>query len=207
VVCRPEARPYGVELASSTASSSESKGCTVRTGPKTSSWTTRESFDRPAMTVGLVVVAAVQVQALTAADDAAALLAGQFDVLLDLLQVPLPRHRADDGLGLPGVADRYAGDGVGEDADHGVVERARDEQAWAAHAELAGVEDEGLDDRADGLLDVGVREDDVRRVAAELHGDRLQALAGDARRVPADRGRPGEGDLVDAGVAQQRLAR
>ena len=104
------------------------------------------------------------------------------------------------------VADRHGRHGLGEDADHGVVQRTRDQQSRAAHAELAGVEDEGLDDGADGHVEVGVLEDDVGGVAAELHGDRLEVLAGDAGGVPADRGGPGEGDLVDAGVPQQRLA-
>ena len=49
---RPEASPYGVLLASATASSSVSNGCTVSTGPKTSSCTVRESLPRSAMTVG-----------------------------------------------------------------------------------------------------------------------------------------------------------
>lgn len=105
-----------------------------------------------------------------------------------------------------GVADRDAGDGVGEDAQQGAVHRACHQQPRAAHAELPGVEDESLDDRADRLLQVGVLEDDVGRVAAQFHGDRLERLARDARGVPPDGGRTGEGELVDAGVAQQRLA-
>ncbi len=116
---------------------------------------------------GLVVVAAVQVEPLAAARDAGALLAGQFDVLLDLPEVPLPRHRSHDGLGGAGVADRDAGNGVGEDVQQGAVHRACHQQPRATHAELPGVEDESLDDRADRLLQVGVLEDDVGGVAAD----------------------------------------
>jgi len=52
LVCSPAASPYAVELASATASSSSANDCTVRTGPKTSSLTTRESSGSPVITVG-----------------------------------------------------------------------------------------------------------------------------------------------------------
>ena len=193
-------------LASATASSSVSKGCTVSTGPNTSSAIDPRVGRQVGDDGGLVVEAAVEVERLAAADDPAALLAGELDVLLDLAQLPLAGHRADDRRLVARVADRHGRHRLLEDADDGVVQRAGDEQPRAGHAELAGVEDERLDHRADGHVEVGVVEDDVGGVAAELHGDRLEVLAGHAGGVPADRGGPGERDLVDAGVAQQRLA-
>jgi hypothetical protein len=61
-----------VPLASWTASSSESNGCTVRTGPKISSRIARDPRGRSAITVGLVVEAAAQAEAFpTAAVDPA----------------------------------------------------------------------------------------------------------------------------------------
>jgi len=109
-------------------------------------------------------------------------------------------HRADDRRWVARIAERYARDGVPEDVDHRVVDLRGDEQPRSGHAELTGVEDEGLDHGAHGDLDVGVGEDQVRTVAAELHGDRLQVLARDARGPAAHGRRSGERDLVDSGV-------
>ena len=49
--------------------------------------------------------------------------------------------------------------------------------------------------------EVGVVEDDRRRLAAELERAALQLLAAQRRDPLAGRGRPGERDLVDVGVA------
>ena len=57
------------------------------------------------------------------------------------------------------------------------------------------------------LLEVGVVADDERVLAAELEADLGQALAGDARDHPPDRGRAGEADDGDARVLDERLAR
>ena len=63
-----------------------------------------------------------------------------------------------------------------------------------------------VDHALDRAVDVGVVEDDERRLAAELQ---RQALAAARRRLadrPADLGRAGEGDLVDPGMRDQRRA-
>ncbi len=55
--------------------------------------------------------------------------------------------------------------------------------------------------------EIGVGEDDVRRLPAELDADPLDRVRGAAQHQPADRRRPGEGHLVDAGMGDQRRTR
>ena len=84
--------------------------------------------------------------------------------------------------------------------------RALDEDPRARAAVLAGVAEHGHRRRGGGRLDVGVGEDDVRGLAAELERDALDRV-GRARGDPAaDLGRAGEGDLGDVGVLDQAVA-
>ena len=53
---------------------------------------------------------------------------------------------------------------------------------------------------------VGVLEDDVRRLAAELERRLLDRAGGELHDPPADDGRAGERDLVDVGVRGELLA-
>ena len=88
---------------------------------------------------------------------------------------------------------------------HGlVVDRALDQQPRAGGAALAGVLDQRADDRGDGGVEVGVGEDDVGRLAAELQLDRREparARLGDQR---AGRGGADERHVVDARVLGER---
>ena len=56
------------------------------------------------------------------------------------------------------------------------------------------------------LRQVGVVEHDGRRLAAQFEGAALEHLAADGTHLAAGRGRAGESDLVDAGVAHDVLA-
>src|SRR5207248_9642445 len=79
-----------------------------------------------------------------------------------------------------------------------VVEGSRDEQPRPRMADLPLVHVHGPDRTRDGDLEVGVVEEDVRRLAGELERDLLH---GPARALPdpaPDLRGPGEGDLVDA---------
>ena len=55
-------------------------------------------------------------------------------------------------------------------------------------------------------LEVGVGQDDVRRLAAELERHALERPPGLRADLAADGGRAGEGDLVDARVVDERRA-
>ena len=59
----------------------------------------------------------------------------------------------------------------------------------------------------DGRVDVGVVEDDERRVAAELHREPQQVLGGLLHQLAADLGRAGERQLAQARVGDQRRHR
>ena len=70
------------------------------------------------------------------------------------------------------------------------------QQPGAAHAELSGIENESANDGADGLVEIGIGEEDIRGVAAQLSGDRAEVLARQRCHVPADFGGAGEGHFV-----------
>ena len=102
----------------------------------------------------------------------------------------------------PGRAAAIRADqGVGE----GVGDAGGDDDPAAGDADLAGVEEDAAGDAVGGEREVGVGEDELRALAAELEGHRLHAGAGD---VGHDRlagaGRAGEADLGDAGMAGER---
>ncbi len=90
--------------------------------------------------------------------------------------------------------------------DDVVGDRLLHEQARAGAADVALVEEDAVDDALDRLVDRRVVEDDVRGLAAELERQPLARC----RRPPLDRladlGRAGEGDLVDAGMVDERGA-
>src|SRR5699024_10980330 len=67
------------------------------------------------------------------------------------------------------------------------------EQARAGAADVALVEEDPLDDALDGLVDRGVLEDDVGRLAAELEREPDVAAGQRGLDVLADRGRAREG--------------
>ena len=71
-------------------------------------------------------------------------------------------------------------------------------------ADVALVEEDAVHDALDRLVDRGVVEDDVRRLAAELQRDLLAGAGDRAGDGFADLGRAGEGDLVDAGMVHER---
>ena len=86
-----------------------------------------------------------------------------------------------------------------------VRDRAGDVEAVRRRARLAHVA-HLRDHRAlDGGVDVGVREDDERRVAAELHRRPQQALGGLLDELLPDLGRAGERELAQPRVGDDRL--
>ena len=80
---------------------------------------------------------------------------------------------------------------------------ALDEDPRARAAVLAGVAEDRHRRRRGGRLDVGVGEDDVGRLAAQLQRHPLDRLRGAGGDPAADLGRAGEGDLGDVGVLDQ----
>jgi len=127
-------------------------------------------------------------------------------VALDLVDGGVVDHRADvhalavawsDGQGVHAFQELLA---------EVVVDGVLDVEAVGGDAGLAAVAELGGGGLLGGEVEVGVVEDDQRRVAAELEGEVDDALRGllDERR--ADGGGAREGDLADGGVIEERVA-
>lgn len=129
------------------------------------------------------------------------------DVGADTVQLGPGDQRAHVGPLVGRVADQDGLDRGGEEAEEAVVRRALDEDAGTGAAVLAGVVQEGHRGGGRGGLQVGVGEDDVGALAAEFEGDRLEERRALGRHPPAHGGRPGEHDLGDARVSDERVAR
>jgi ParB family chromosome partitioning protein len=113
--------------------------------------------------------------------DAFALLGG--DERADLRLIA--RRIADD--------DRFSrGDEAG---DEFIVRLALHEHAAARTAILPGVGENAHRRLRRGFLQVGVREDDVRRLAPQLEADAFDVAGGELHDARADLGRAGEGDF------------
>src|SRR2546425_473131 len=78
--------------------------------------------------------------------------------------------------------------------------RLLDEDPRPRTAVLSGVAEDGQRRCRGGGLEIGVGEDHVRRLAAELERDALDGLRGERTNAPTDLGRSGEGDLRDVGM-------
>src|SRR5207253_7125030 len=94
-----------------------------------------------------------------------------------------------------GIADLQLARRLDEQLDEAIVGRALDEDARARAAVLARVVEDGVRRSGRGLLEVGVGEDDVRGLAAELERDALDRRGGAGHHAPTDLGRAGEADL------------
>ena len=74
-----------------------------------------------------------------------------------------PQSRSISGLPARRLRERLA-----EPLDERLVGSALDQDAAAGRARLPGILDDGLADHRHGRVEVGIREDDLRRLAAEL---------------------------------------
>ncbi len=96
------------------------------------------------------------------------------------------------------------GEAVGERRGNLFVDRALDQHAAAGRAGLAAVLDDGVDQHGQRRVEIGVGEDDLRRLAAQFHRD---APIVDGRGL-LDRGaghrRAGEGDVVNQRMRRER---
>ncbi|CRJ98752.1 hypothetical protein BN1708_009490 [Verticillium longisporum] len=109
--------------------------------------------------------------------------------------------RALEGRGRKGVAEHGDVADDGEEArEEGVVDIVVDEEARGGGADLAGVGHEAVVGPARGAVEVGVGEDEQRRLAARLERHGLEGGGGQAHDGAAGRRAAGEGELVDAGV-------
>ena len=91
--------------------------------------------------------------------------------------------------------------------DELVVDALLDQQPRAGRADLAGVQEHGRQGEVQGDLEVGVGEDDVGVLAAELERDLLDRGGGRGHHPPAGDQATGEGHQVDARVLDQGRGR
>ena len=105
-----------------------------------------------------------------------------------------------------GGADAQLFKRLAQALQQGFVNQRVDQHARARRAGLPGVLHDGVDDHGDGGVQVGVGKDDLRAFAAQLQRHGAVALGSHLLDQRADLGAAGEADVVDAGVARQRVA-
>src|SRR5919198_598275 len=91
----------------------------------------------------------------------------------DLVAVRGGDQRPHLGRLVARIADLYVAARIDEQVEEPVVDRSFDEDTRARAAILTGVVEDGVRRGGSGLLEIGVREHDVRRLAAELESDPL----------------------------------
>ncbi len=149
---------------------------------------------------GLNEVALVTVTLTTMLDLGASLLAG-LDVAHNAVELKLADLRALEGVLLEWVTDNVLGCSGPECLNELVVDAGLDVDSGASTAALAVVEEDTEVDPRDRVLNVGIVENNVGRLAAELKGDLLQVGLGcGLEDGSANDGRASEGDLVDVHV-------
>ena len=149
---------------------------------------------------------ALDAGAVAAGEEAGALGAALGDEAHDLLALRLRDQRPH----LHALVHRVADDdalGAGDKAvEEGVLDAALDEDAGGVRADLAGGIEVAEHRAADRVVEVGVVEDEERRLAAELQRHRLQPGGGRGVDLAAGRHRAGERDLGDGRMRRQRPA-
>src|SRR3954447_24362598 len=154
-----------------------------------------------------LVEVAGAVELVAADDDLRALADRVLDEARDLAALIVVDERADLHVGLGAAADLHLADLRAELLGEVAGDRARDVEAVRRRARLAAVA-HLRDERAlDGGVEVGVLEDEERRVAAELHRDAQDLLGRLLDERLADRRRAGERELARPRVLDERLRR
>ena len=114
----------------------------------------------------------------------------------------------DERAGLGLVVERPAEPDLLRPGDHlvdeVVLDRVLHDEPGASRADLAGVQEHGGQRVVEGHLDIGVGEDDVGVLAAELEGDLLDGLGGVRHQSATGLDASRERHEVDVGVRRQR---
>lgn len=140
--------------------------------------------------------------ALTTNSDGSTLLLAVVDVLHNSIELELGDLGTLEGIGGEGVAELVLGGTLLEAGDELVVDALLDQQAGAGTAALAMVEEDTEVGPGDGVVDIGVIEDNVGRLTTQLEGDLLQVgLGGSLQDGAANQGRTSESNLVNIHVA------
>ena len=189
-----------MSLASAIASASSRNGTTATIGPKTSSRRTRASREAGASTVGANQKPGPS-GALPRRDHGVAVVEERGD----RLALAGGDQRTHLGRWVERVADADRLDVLGEQRREAIERRFLDEHPRARAAVLAGVGEHSAGRRRRGGLEIGVGEDHVRRLAAELERDALDRRGGGGGDRAPHLGRAREGDLRDVRVLDEPL--
>ena len=127
-------------------------------------------------------------------------------MLLDLRTAPLVDQRPLLDVVVEAVADAERADRGLEPLDERVVDPGLHEDAVRADAGLAGVAELRRHRPFDRTLEVGVVEDDQRRVAAELERDLLHGRRALREQQPPDLGRAREAECAHGRAVRDHVA-
>ncbi len=127
------------------------------------------------------------------------------DVVSHLVSMAGRDQRSHLGRGVLGIADPEALGGFDKQSQEAVVCRLLDQDARAGAAVLAGVSEHGARGGRSRLLQVGVREDHVRRLSAQLERHPLDGLRCTLHDPASHLGRAGEADLGHVRMCDQAL--
>ncbi len=126
------------------------------------------------------------------------------DVALDLLAVPGADQRPGLRLRVERAPEPDALGAADQLGDELLVDGVLDDQARTGRADLAGVEEDRGEGVVDGGFEVGVGEDHVRVLAAELERDLLHRARRRGHDLAAGLQTTGEGDQVHLGCLGER---
>jgi len=124
---------------------------------------------------------------------------GLLDHAVDTRDRRLVDQWAHVGIWVQTVADANALEDCGQPRANLVRDAALDEDPRAGHAELPGERRDAGRQQRDGAVEVGVVEDDHRRLAAELEVHSLQGRGAVGGDDPPDGGAPGVADDLHVG--------
>ncbi len=130
---------------------------------------------------------------------------GLAQIVPDPLQLALADQRTGVEIGQRRT-DPQSCDGVADARNQLFVDRALDQQAAAGGAGLSAVLHDRIDDDRHDIVETGVGEYDLRRLAAEFERHRAMVLRRRLRDRSSRDGRTGEADVIDARMRCQRSA-
>ena len=137
--------------------------------------------------------------------DAQASVARQAEIVRDDLVLALRDQRAEVEIGQR-RAHLQRAHALREALHHLVEAAALDQDARAGRAGLPGVLDAGVDEKGQRRVQVGIGEDDLRALAAELERDGHGVFRRRRLHQPPGGHRAGEGEVLHAGMRRERRA-
>lgn len=141
--------------------------------------------------------------ALTTESNSGTLVLAVLNVLHDTVELELRDLGTLEGVLGEGVTQLVLGGTLLEALNELVVDTLLDQQARTGTAALAVVVEDTKVGPGDGVINVGIVEDNVGGLATELEGDLLQVgLGGGLEDHTANKGRTGEGNLVNVHVGR-----